>query len=462
MSAVGGVAPARVRDVLRLAWPLVLSYVCNSLYRVNDQYWVGDLGPDAHAALGGCVFLLILNFSCYFLVIAGALPLVAKATGAADPETRDRTVRHAMALGAILALVLGVVGRSFTPQLIDALGLTDGTAVMARSYMNVIYAGTLPMALAPLVDTVFIGMGNTLIPFLLQLVAVLSNFTLNPCLIYGYGPFEEYGVAGAAIATCISRSITTVLGLIILWRSFGVHWMPRLKLERSQALQILRIGFPSALSITIYASIYLLLLRTVITGLGRDVIAGLGIGFNAFEGVSFPLYLGVAVAGSSIIGRNMGAGSRPGVIEAVRSVRIVAIVMGIAVSLFFYFVAPSLVRFFTTDVSVAREATGYLRILAFSQLFVAVESVNEKFLLGAGRTKPIFWISVPGNALRVPLAWGLAVGLSWGAAGTWWAINVSTFLKAAAFTWIVKRGHWMEPDPESDPAPGPERRIGTD
>lgn len=450
---IGGAAPTRVRDVLRLAWPSVLSFVCNSLYRVNDQYWVGDLGPDAHAALGGCIFLLILNFSCYFLVISGALPLVARATGANDPEARDRTVRHALAVGSILAIGLGLLGRSYTPELIRALGLTGGTAEMARSYMSTIYLGTLPLALAPLVDTIFIGMGNTLIPFLLQVAAVVSNFILNPCLIYGWGPFEEHGVAGAAIATCVSRTITTVAGLLILSRTFGVHWLPTRRLELGHSMRILRIGFPSAVSITIYASIYLLLLRLVITGLGRDVMAGLGIGFNAFEGVSFPLFLGVAVAGSSIVGRNLGAGSQSAVLQAVRSVRLVAAVLGMATSLFFYFAAPSLVPFLTTDPSVIREATSYLHILAFSQLFVALESVNEKFLLGAGRTQPIFWISVPGNALRVPLAWWLAVGLSWGAAGVWWAINISTLVKAGAFTWVVHRRNWMRIDPPGGPGP---------
>ena len=447
-----GAAPARVRDVLRLAWPSVLSFVCNSAYRVNDQFWVKDLGADAHAALGGTIFLLTLNFSIYFLVVSGSLSLVARATGAGDSEARDRTVQHALVCSCILALVLSIAGTHFAPQLIHAVGLRDETARLAREYLATIYLGTLPLALAPVVDTVFIGMGNTLIPFLLQLASVFTNFVLNPCLIYGYGPFEEYGISGAAIATCVSRAVVAGIGLFVLGRRFGVRWFPTPRLSLKSAAEILRIGLPSSVSITAYAAVYLILLRLVITPLGRDVVAGFGIGFNAFEGISFPFYLGIAVAGSSLVGRNLGAGAIDATLLAIRNVRRVALTLGVAISLLFFFAAPLMAPLFTTNESVLREATLYLRILAFSQAFVALEAASEKVLLGAGRTLPIFLISFPGNALRIPLAYWFVQLMAPGAAGIWWAINLSTLVKALAFLFIVERSSWKPSPPDPTPA----------
>ncbi|MCP3915583.1 MAG: MATE family efflux transporter [bacterium] len=431
-----------MRDVLVLAWPSVLSFLCNSAYRVNDQYWIGDLGPAAQAAMSASVFLLILNFSLYFLAVGGALSLVARATGAEDERERDKTIRHVMALGVGIAIVISILGSAFTTEIVGWLGLEGATAEAAAAYLRTIYLLALPMALAPIVDTVFIGMGDTRTPLILQGGSVTLNFVLNPCLIYGLGPFPAWGMAGAAAATGISRAAVVVFGLVLLRRR-GVHWLGSRRIEPRRLATIARIGTPSALSITIYACVYFALIKLVITPLGDAALAGLGIGFNAFEGMAFPLYLGVAVAGSSLVGRNLGAGAEALALQAVQNVRRIALGLGALNATLFIGLATVLVPHFTDDPAVAAETIRYVRILALSQLFVAIEVVHEKVLLGAGHTRPIFWISVPGNILRVPLAWALAGPAGMGAAGVWWAINATTLMKASAFLWIVEQRTWV-------------------
>lgn len=448
MTPAGGHGPGRgaggvaVRDVLRLAWPSMLSFLCNSAYRVNDQFWVQWLGPDAQAALAASIYLMILNFSLYFVAVSGALALVARATGARDEPERDAVVRHALALGAGLAMVLTVLGTSLAPRIGPWLGLPETAAGLAGEYLGTMYVFCLPLALAPIVDTIFIGMGNTAIPLALQLVAIATNFALNPLLIYGAGPVEGLGIGGAALATCLSRAIAVALGLVVLRRRFGVRWTSGFAPSAKRFLALMRIGLPSAASIAFYSAVYFALLRLVLSTLDRDVTAALGIGFNAFEGVSFPAFLGVAVAGSSIVGRQLGARAPELARAAVGSVRRLELLLGCAATILFVVAGPWLVPLLTQDAGVAREAVLYLRVLALSQIFVALEAGNEKVLLGAGHTLPILCISVPGNLLRVPLAWWLAVHLGVGAAGVWWAITASTILKAAALHWTVERGGW--------------------
>lgn len=449
-----GAAPARVRDVLLLAWPSVLSFVCNSAYRVNDQFWVQDLGAEAHAALGPCTFLLTLNFAFYFLAVGGSLTLVARCTGAGDQKGRDAVIRHALLLSAFVATIVGVAGFSNIEFLTGGIGLVGKTAEFSQTYLGTIYAVTFPMALAPVVSTTFVAMGNTRLPLMLQLVAVGCNFVLNPVLIYGWGPIEGMGIAGAALATGLSRAVSAGLGLFFLVRLYSVRLFSFQGLSLRRLNQIARIGVPSCLSIVVYAGVYFALLRTTLSPLGDAVLGGLSIGFNAFEGVAFPFFLGIAVAGSSLVGRNLGAGCPEGAQQTVRSMRILALATGTLFTLIFWFAGPIIVALFTEDPGVAREAIRYVQILAASQLFVAYEVMHEKTLLGAGYTAPLFLVSVPGNVLRLPLAWFLATHLGLGAAGVWWAINLSTVLKSAVLAVIVQRGRWLRFRPEGVGAGG--------
>ena len=116
--------------------------------------------------------------------------------------------------------------------------------------------------------------------------------------------------------------------------------------------------------------------------------------------------------------------------------------MGVLAMVVFFFFGPFLTGLFTEDPAVHEQAIIYTVILAFSQPFVAWEALFEGCLLGAGDTRTVFWLSAPINLLRIPLAWALAFPLGWGAGGIWWAINITTVIKAALKGLAVRRGKW--------------------
>ncbi len=113
-------------------------------------------------------------------------------------------------------------------------------------------------------------------------------------------------------------------------------------------------------------------------------------------------------------------------------------------SVVFFFGGSTLTACFTPDPAVHQAATKYAVILAASQLFVAWEALAEGVLAGAGDTRTVFRYSAPFNLLRIPLAWLLAFPLGFGAAGVWWAINLTTYAKALLKGWAAWRGHWTE------------------
>ncbi|MDP6956891.1 MAG: MATE family efflux transporter, partial [Planctomycetota bacterium] len=226
-------------------------------------------------------------------------------------------------------------------------------------------------------------------------------------------------------------------------RYFSVPFLHKQRLRLHRILEILRLGTPPALSTAMWAGTYWILFSLVMSRLGRDAIAGLGLGFNIFEGAAFPVFLGIALAGSSLVGRNLGAKQPAAALDAMASVRRIGTAAGVLATIVFLTAGPLILPYFTEHEGVLEEALTYVWILGFSQILVAMETVNEKVLLGAGHTRPIFWIAGPGNLLRIPIAWFLAIHLGWAAPGVWWAVNITTALKAGAFYYLAERRTWL-------------------
>jgi len=452
----------------------VLSYVLNNAYRINDQFWVQGLGGEAQAAVGASFYVLVMAFAGMFLAVGGTLALVSRATGSGDAGERGEIVRHALVLALVIGTVLSLVLVPGAPRLVGLLGLEGETARYARELLSTLYLFGVPLALFPVVDNVFIGCGNTRVPMAMQGLAVVLNYVLNPVLIYGARAaemvdapgaafaatlagrlgIEGMGMRGAAIATGLSRTVALSIGLVIL--RFGLRMPLRGRIDwRSGRIQrIVRISAPAALSIGLYTLTYWALLGLVITRLGDAVTAGLGLGFQVFEGVAFPCYLGVSLGAASLVGRAIGARDADAAWRVVHAARRVGRITGIGFAVVFLAAGPIVVPWFTGDPAVRRETLLYVSTLAFSQVFVAAETINEKVLLGAGTSRPILWIAASGNALRLPLGALLALGLGLGAVGVWWAINVSSALKAVLFWRKVQQGRWCEAAGPR-PAPGP-------
>ena len=108
----------------------------------------------------------------------------------------------------------------------------------------------------------------------------------------------------------------------------------------------------------------------------------------------------------------------------------------------FLFAAEDICSQFTKSDSGLEQAVLYAHILAFSQIFVAMEAMAEGVLSGAGDNKRLFWLSAPLNIARIPLAYFFCFTLSGHSAGIWWAINITTYIKCALKWHAVYKGKW--------------------
>lgn len=430
-------SPVTHGALLRLALPAAASAILNNAFRVIDQYAAGSIGTSAQAAIGSSTFVLIAVYALYSLVAAGAGPLVARATGANDDALRRRVFGNSLLATQIIGVGVAIVGGLGADLIAAGLGLHGQTAADAATFLRWLAICGLPLAIQPLLDAVFVAIGRTGLMMGFQIAAAVLNALLNPLLIHDAG----LGIAGAALATCLARAVVVILGLVVLWREFRPR---RVDLRPDETLvRIVRVGSPIAVNTLAYAVVYGLLLRTTISPLGPEVNAALGIGFSALEGFTYPMFLGVSLGVSSLVGRHLGAGQPE---EAMRAARIgfpMATALGLAAGAAFWFGAKPLCGAFTSDPAVLDAAVTYARVLALTQVFVSWEALAEGVLAGAGDTRSIFWLSAPLNALRVPLGWAFAFPLGMGAAGVWWAINLTSVAKALGKGIAARRGAWM-------------------
>ncbi len=419
--------------LLALAVPSILSQLLNNAFRIIDQYCIQWLGAPAQAALGSTSFILIAAFSMFMLIGGGIGPLVGRATGANQPEDRLRFIGQSLRATVFVGIAYCIILVCSAPYMPDLVGLSGTSAEMMTDYLTWLgYTGFF-LAFGPVIDGIYISMGNTKFPMLLQLLATIINACLNYFLIYTL----EFGIAGAAISSGVSRGVASLIGLYYIQRDFSPKWT-----GYSEVRRMINIGMPIAVGILSYALVYWVLLKTSISPLGEPVNAALGIGFSALEGISWPVFAGIMLAASSLISRQIGANDQEGLDRTLKLSFPASTVLGLIISGIFYWGGETFCGFFTKDPIVLEQAVMYAHILAFSQVFVAWETLSEGILEGAGDTKTVLWFGMPFNILRIPLSWFLAIYLGWGAFGIWWTINITTYIKSLLKMWVVARGRW--------------------
>lgn len=426
------------KSLIYLTIPAALSAMLNNAYRVIDQYAVQWLGVDAQAAIASCTFVLIAFFAAYTIFSSGAIALVARAVGSGNIEEQKRLIGSALLSATLVGVVILCASGLLAPWTVKSLGLEDNLAVQAQTYLRWHAVYCLPQAVMPTLDAIFIAYGRTQTVLVLQITASVLNFLLNPVCIYWLG----FGIGGSAMATGVSEAVAVFLGLFLLSRT-SVFDSKSFRLD-SHVLRIIKIGLPMCWGTLVFAGVYWALLRWVISPLGSAVNAALGIGFSVLEGFTWPVFWGFSMGIASIVGRSLGAGELAQAQYAIKLAFRLVSLFGFLAAAAFWWGGRALSSIFTNDAAVLEQAVLYAQVLAFSQLFVAYEALAEGILSGSGQTKSIFYWSAPLNILRIPCCWLFAIYYGYGAAGIWWVINVSTFLKTLGKWAAVLSGRWQK------------------
>nr|MDQ6888522.1 MATE family efflux transporter [Gemmatimonadota bacterium] len=424
------------RTVIRFALPAVAATMLMTVFGSVDAFWVGTrIGPEGLAAVSMSIFWIWLLISLAEMVSVGVTAVAARRHGQGKPDHAAQAVGNALIFSLALGIVAAAVGSLGLRGMFAIMHAPPAISDLGRRYLGT-YLGGAPLIFGFFaVDAAFRAAGDSRTPFLLLTASVLVALVLDPVLILGFGPIPRLGIAGAAVATIITRGTAFLAGTAILVRR-GL--LRSAGLDAAVIGSIVRVGAPTALTGVSFSLIYVFLTRTT-TRFGTPALAALGIGHRV-ESWAFMIGVGFGAAAAAIVGQNLGAGQ---VARAARAgwiaTAFASIVSAIACVLEYRY-ATTFAGLFTSDPAVVLASANYLRIAAISILFIGAELVLEGSLGGAGDTLPPMLTSTTLTALRLPLAAWAAP--RWGIDGIWWTISITAGARGLAMVGLWAGGRW--------------------
>jgi len=440
------------RPLFYLSLPIVVTNLLQTAYNLVDTIWLGRYSTEALAAISFAFpvvfFIISLGLG---IAIAGSI-LVAQNTGAGDAEQAEFAASQTVTFAIIASVILGAFGYLAVGDILAFLGATGEVLDGATAYLKIVSLGMVFMFAFFMFMSLMRGYGDTITPMLVMLVTVVVNLVLDPFLIFGWGPFPELGVVGAAYATVFSRALATVIGMTIMFRGvrgIEIH-LEQMRPDLEFLRRLVRIGAPASVEGTGNA-IAINLMLIIVGMFPTAVVAAYGVGVRLFSVIFLPA-IAVGRGVETMAGQNIGAGREDRAATttdfAAKAMFAVLAVVSVAVWVF----AADIVAIFSDDAEVVEIGRLFLRYVAPTFGFTGVFHAYKGGFRGAGRTLTAAIVSIAMlGVIRVPFAWVAARPL--GYEGIWLAFAVSNVAGAAiGYLWYA-RGRWRDADVTGGPGP---------
>ncbi len=435
-------------QVFRLATPVLIEQALLYLVGLSDTILTGRYLTEEHlAAITVSSYLLWFLGSLMTVVSVGATALVARLTGARDPNQANRVTQQSVSLGFLLGLVLFGVGELVAPGLVRSLNLEGNAARDATFFLQMVLL-TIPLGAVMTAGIACLhGVGDTKTGMWVMVLVNVVNVALAWPLVRGFGPIPSFGFSGIVAGTAISEALGGVAVLAVLIRGRSGLRLTRagLWLNLAECWRILRISLPASGEslTTIFCQLWFL---GLINRLGATATAAHGVAIRC-EALAFLTATAFSISARTLVGQYLGAGRPDQAARAARSAWGFGVALMVAIGILLYFAAASMLDLFLggRQPAVVLEGVPVLRVVAFALPFLATMNILTGALQGAGDTRWPWLITLVGYfGVRIPLTYALtdpdwfALGLR----GAWIAMFADLAVRGVLVAARFLQGGW--------------------
>ncbi len=430
------------RAMILLAIPMMLELLMESTFTLVDTYFVGKLGAAAVAITGLSGALIVVVFAIAIGLSMGATAMVSRRIGEGDPEGAGLAAGQSVLAGILISIPVSLGGALLAPRLLALMG--GSPAVIAGwAYPAVLFGGSVTIFLLFLNNAIFRGAGDAVIAMRALALANLLNCILDPCLIFGWGPFPKWGLMGAAVATTIGRGTGVAYQFVMLLRGelrVRVRWA-HFAVNAPVMKRLLRISLTGIIQYSVATASWIGVAR-IVALFGSVALAGYTIATRLIL-ASILVSWGLSQAAATLVGQCLGARKPDRAERAVWLAGFYNIAFLSAVSIVFWVLAKLLIGFFTADQAVALIGAEALRFFSLGQVFAAYGMVFTSAFNGAGDTDTPTYINfICYWAFELPVAYALAHMAGWGPTGVYVAVAGSSVIWAGIGFLCFRRGAW--------------------
>ncbi len=409
-----------------------------SLYSLVDMFWVAKLGYQAIAAT-------TIIFPYFILAIAvgvgsgvGANALASRRFGERNVEATNHVAGQVFSLSAIFGVIFVAAAVFFTEPILVICGATPDIMDFATQYL-VVLGWSIPFFFFRLMTSnIFRASGDAVKPMIFGIVGSVVNIILDPFLIFGWGPFPEMGIGGAALATVIASLFSAGLSFYYLvahksvYRIKPHHIKPNLPILRD----IYRVGFPSML-MQATESVVFALFNNILAGFGSVALAAVGVTMRIADFAFMPI-IGASHGLLPIVGFCLGARLWHRLWRAVRLSSVALVVfMGVATVVLEIF-APETIGIFSDDPELLAMAIPAMRIFMSAMILVGPSIIIITTFEGLSKGKTAMVLSLVRQFIFfVPLLYLLRQVL--GITGVWLSMPISDALAfVVSVLWLLR------------------------
>ncbi|MFT4564902.1 MAG: putative MATE family efflux protein [Gammaproteobacteria bacterium] len=431
------------RAILLLAIPMMLEMLMESVFAIVDIFFVSRLGADAIATLGITEAVITLLYAVAIGLSMAVTAVVARRIGERDAEGAAIVAGQALWIGAILSIAISVAGVVFADDILRAMGASEIAITEHSGYTSVMFGGCGSILFLFLLNGIFRGAGDASIAMRSLWFANGINIVLDPCLIFGLGPFPELGLAGAAIATTTGRSCGVLLQLYYLFAKGSRvqmsvrHLAPRLAEMRN----LLRVSIGGITQFLIATSSWIFLMK-IMASYGSVAVAGYTIAIRIVDFVILPAW-GLSNTAATLVGQNLGAQKSDRAEQFVWRVSVYNFAFLMSVGIVFILFPAPIVELITGDVEIVAHATNSLTWLSYGLGLFAIGLVLNQAFNGAGDTMTptkinfaAYWV------VQLPLAYWLSTELLRSPNGIFIAILAAETVMVGFAYYVFRRGRW--------------------